>query len=93
MSDKTLLDKTFTGTIVKDEVNSGWTCVIWDESAEFLGTRKPVKVAGTVDGYAFQTTFMPFGDGRHLLPLKAALRKAIKKEMGDTVEIHLTERL
>jgi hypothetical protein len=88
-----MLDKTFTATIEKDNVNSGWTCVIWDESADFFGTRKAVKVSGTVDGCEFQATFMPFGDGRHLLPLRAALRKVIGKDIGDTVEVHLTERL
>jgi hypothetical protein len=88
-----MLDKTFTATIEKDNVNSGWTCVIWDESADFFGTRKAVKVAGTVDGYEFQATFMPFGDGRHMLPLRAALRKAIGKDIGDTVEVHLKEKL
>jgi Domain of unknown function (DUF1905) len=87
-----MLDKTFTATIVKDTVNSGWTCVIWSESATVFGTRKPVKVSGTVDGHDFQATFLPFGDGTHMLPLKAALMKTLKKQVGDTVEVHLTER-
>jgi hypothetical protein len=86
-----MLDKTFTGTIQKDPT-SGWTCVVWADSATFFGTRQPVKVSGTVDGHAFETTFMPFGDGTHMLPLKAALRKTLKKDVGDTVEVHLTER-
>ncbi len=88
-----MLDQTFTATIQKDDVNSGWTCVIWPESAAVFGTRKPVKVAGTVDGHEFQATFMPFGDGTHMLPLRAAILKAIRKQMGDTVEVHLTARL
>jgi hypothetical protein len=88
-----MLDVQFTATITKDTVNSGWTCVIWPESATVLGTRKPVKVSGTVDGHAFQATLMPFGDGTHMLPLRAALRKTLKKDMGDTVEVVLTERL
>jgi len=88
-----MLDQTFTATIQKDEINSGWTCVIWSESATFFGTRKPVKVAGAIDGHDFQATFLPMGDGTHMLPLRATLMKAIKKQKGDTVEIHLKERL
>lgn len=88
-----MLDVQFTATITKDTVNSGWTCVIWPESAAVLGTRKPVKISGTVDGHDFQATLMPFGDGTHMLPLRAALRKAIRKDMGDTVDVVLKERL
>lgn len=87
-----MLNTTFTATIVKDEEKSGWTCVVWPESASFFGTRKPVKVSGTIDGHDFQATFLPLGDGTHMLPLKAALRTAIKKQAGDTVQVHLKER-
>jgi hypothetical protein len=36
---------------------------------------------------------MALGDGTHKLPLKAGLREAIGKGEGDTVRVHLTERL
>lgn len=88
-----MLDVIFTASITKDDVNSGWTCVIWPESATVLGTRKAVKVSGTVDGHDFQATLMPFGDDTHMLPLRAALRKTIQKDLGDTVEVVLKERL
>jgi hypothetical protein len=32
-------------------------------------------------------------DGRHKLPLEADVRKAIRKQAGDTVAIRLDERL
>lgn len=88
-----MLNKTFTATIVRDEGKSGWICVVWPESANFFGTRKAVKVAGTIDGHTFQATFLPCGNGTHMLPIKAKVRSTIKKQLGDTVEVHLKERL
>jgi hypothetical protein len=33
------------------------------------------------------------GDGKQMLPVKAEIRKAIGKEAGDAVSVHITERL
>jgi hypothetical protein len=87
-----MLNTTFTSTIQK-EGNSGWTCVVWPESTTFFGTGKPVKVTASIEGHDFQATFLPFGNGSHMLPLRAAVMKAIKKQMGDSVVVHLKERL
>jgi len=87
------LDKEFTATLEKSPSKGGWTYVVLPGSAEFFGTGGPVKVAATVDGHPFRTSFMPLGNGQQMLPIKAALRKAIGKEAGDSVTIRLEERL
>ncbi|MCR9251413.1 MAG: YdeI/OmpD-associated family protein [bacterium] len=49
-----------------------------------------VKVKGSIDGYELkQYKLMPMGEGRLFLPVKAAIRKVIKKEAGDFVNIVL----
>jgi hypothetical protein len=86
------IDVAFSGPICTEK-NSGWTCVVVPESGGVFGTRKPVRVAGTIDGHEFQATMLPLGDGTHMVPLKAALRKVLGKAVDDRVTVHLAQRL
>jgi len=69
----------------------GWT---YAEIPEIVQNKKSpfgwVKVRGTIDGFNLkQYKLMPMGKGRLFLPVKAEIRKEIKKQAGDYVHVIL----
>jgi hypothetical protein len=85
------LDLVFTAPIEKDGAFPTYVTV--PGSADALGTRRAVKVAGTIDGHEFAATLMPSGTGPHWLPLRAALCTATgKSRAGEQVTVALRER-
>jgi hypothetical protein len=88
------LDYTFTATIQGDIGPAAtWAIITMPNSFEFFGTGRAVKVVATIDGEEVTSAFMSNGEGMHLLPVKAAIRKKIGKGAGDEVTVHLIRRL
>lgn len=57
---------------------------------EVYGTRGRVPVQVTFDGYPYQGSIVPMGDGYHALLILKQIRKAIDKTVGDTVQVTLS---
>jgi Domain of unknown function (DUF1905) len=87
------MDKKFSAKLQKSPAKGGWTYVVMPGAAAFFGTKGLVKVRGTIDGHPFRASFMAMGDGIQMLPVKSDIRKIIGKGEGDTVTVHLQERL
>ena len=87
------INRRFTAKLRKSSKSGGWTYVIWPESVKFFGTRGLVRVKGTIDGHPFRSSFMAMGNGRHMLPVKADIRKAIGKQAGQSVTVRLSARV
>jgi hypothetical protein len=69
----------------------GWTFVQIPEIIKNKNTPFGwVKVKGSIDDYVIKKYhLMPMGNGKLFLPVKAEIRKKIKKQEGDTVHVIL----
>ena len=86
-------NKKFRAKLQKSPNKGGWTYLVWPGSTKFFGTRGLVKVTGKIDGHPFRASFMAMGGGIHMLPVKAEIREAIGKDVGDTVSVVLEKRI
>src|SRR5688572_5246826 len=86
---KPLVNKKY--KLEKFQGKGGWTYaripeILKDKNAHFGW----VKVKGTIDGYEIKKYhLMPMGNGQLFLPVKAEIRKQIKKSEGDFVHVVL----
>ena len=86
----------FTATIHKFDKKgekTGWTYIeISAARANLLKPKTKVsfRVRGTLDSYSLkQTALIPMGDGKFILPINAAIRKATGKRQGDKLKVIL----
>ena len=87
--EKPLVNKTF--LMQKMPGKGGWTFVLFPVTMQ--ANNKPFRwgrVSGMIDNYEIKNYFlMPIKGGGLFMPIKAAIRKKIKKEAGDRVKIVL----
>ncbi|MCU0439201.1 MAG: YdeI/OmpD-associated family protein [Raineya sp.] len=89
MEEKPLVDKEV--VLRKFQGKGGWT---YAEIPEVLQNKHTpfgwVRVRGFIDDYEIKSYhLMPMGNGRLFLPVKAQIRKIIKKQEGDTIWVKL----
>jgi len=82
----------------KQGEKTGWTYIdisVAQANKINPGVKVGYRVKGKLDQFSFEkTALLPMGEGRFIMPLKANIRKAIGKKMGDklTVEMELDQR-
>jgi hypothetical protein len=77
----------------KMQMKGGWTYA--EMPASLTKSGKPfgfIRVKGTIDTESISAYhLMPMGNGNLFLPVKAMIRKRIKKEEGDTIYVEIFE--
>ncbi|HET7896015.1 MAG TPA: YdeI/OmpD-associated family protein [Flavisolibacter sp.] len=77
----------------KQGEKTGWTYIRFSEEQAMEvkpGTKTSFRVKGKLDDVSIErVALLPMGDGSFILPLNAALRKAIRKSKGDQVKVCL----
>ena len=76
------LDTNFTAVVEKGPGTGGSTYMVVPDPAQYF-----------VDGQPFRSSFLALVDGRRKLAVRAGVQEQIGKHAGDTVTIHLDERI
>lgn len=67
-----------------------WTLIRLPKSvSEKLPSRGMVMVEGTISGYNFQMPLEPDGKGSHWFKVDETLHKAVKVDVGETIELEI----
>lgn len=74
---------------------TGWSYIeIPEEIASKIkpGYKKSFRVKGSLDNYTIErTSLLPMGGGSFIIPINAAIRKALGKRKGAVIKVSLTE--
>ncbi|WP_084101951.1 DUF1905 domain-containing protein [Demequina sp. NBRC 110051] len=83
----------FEGVIGVEVKGETWACVEIPDSAELFGTGKSVRVDAVIDDVSLANVgAMVTGRGGHMISLNAKVRKALGKDIGDTVRVRVTRK-
>jgi hypothetical protein len=84
------MEKRFEVTLTARGPRDAWTFLpIPFDVAVVYGTKGRVAVRGTINGFAFENSLMPEGDGTHVMPVSRELQAGAGAKAGDTVEVVL----
>lgn len=64
-------------------------------SAELVNAadRGLIAISAAIDGFSWDTSLMPMGDGTHFIPLNASVRRANDLDRGDPVTVEFSVRV
>lgn len=80
----------FEAILIRPEGVGTWTYLnIPKDVSETFGSKGQVKVKGSINGYRFQSTVLPMGDGTHYLVVGKSIRDQIQAAQGDMVKVML----
>jgi hypothetical protein len=70
--------------------NGAWTFLKIPFNVEkMFGSKAQVKVAGTLNGFAFRSSLMPLGDGTHRMAVSKLLQAGAKARAGSVVSVSM----
>lgn len=82
--------KDFEGVLTARGPKGAWTYMPIPFSVEeVFGTRARVAVAGTINGFPFQNSLMPNGDGTHLMTISKELMAGAGAGQGERVKVSM----
>src|SRR4051812_2654194 len=82
------LTKMFKARLVPMGEGGAWKCIIIPfDVPETFGTRARISVQGTINGFPYQTSIFPMGDGRFMLMINKAMQKGANAKDGDEVKV------
>jgi|ERR1700679_1274398 Domain of unknown function (DUF1905)/Bacteriocin-protection, YdeI or OmpD-Associated len=95
---KTDKPREFVGQLVSRGPGGAWTFLPIPFSVEKeFGKKTRVPVSGTINGFSFQNSLMPEGDGTHSMMVSKELQAGSHAKAGDKVKVSLqideTERV